>query len=123
MNIKQTLAATVVLSRAARTGPVMAGLAENVQTVRDFYQLLEEKDVARWAHLLAEDAVQDMPYSPSNFIPRVETREAIHKHFSGFPDGTSDVRLEILSIHPSTDEKIVLAEIDGMIEFKGVEKP
>ena len=47
------------------------------QTVTDFLTALEDKDMDRFAELWAEDAVQDMPFSPANFPERVEGKKCI----------------------------------------------
>ncbi|PSL21708.1 nuclear transport factor 2 family protein [Shimia abyssi] len=123
MNRSTLAAAAIAASTIVSGGAVAADQAANIQTIKDFYQFLENKDVPSFAELLADEAVQDMPYAPSNFMNRVETREGIHELFAGFPDATNHVRFDILAIYPTNDANVVLAEIDGMIDFKGAEKP
>ncbi len=57
----------------------------NEQTLRDFLRLLAEKNLESWIELWTEDAVQEMPFSPSGFPLQLEGREAIRKHYSNLP--------------------------------------
>ena len=52
------------------------------QAVIDFLTSLEDKDMDRFADLWAEDAVQDMPFSPEGFPKRVAGKANLIKHYS-----------------------------------------
>lgn len=50
------------------------------QIIKDFLRLLEEKNIDDWIKLWADDSVQEMPYSPSNFPSQIDGT-AIYRHY------------------------------------------
>ncbi|NER05983.1 MAG: hypothetical protein F6K17_27035, partial [Okeania sp. SIO3C4] len=55
------------------------------QAVIHFLTSLEEKDMDKLASVWAEDAVQDMPFSPDNFPKRVIGKANLIKHYADWP--------------------------------------
>ena len=100
-----------------------AAEAANIGAVEALYAHLEDKDVPAFLALFAEDAVQDMPYAPPGFPKRVEGVAGIAELFAGFPDATESASFSILSIAPAGDPNRLVAEIDGVIAFKGAAEP
>ena len=88
--------------------------------VRQFLEGLEAKDMERVNSVWAEDAVQEMPYAPRGvgFPKRVEGREALIRHYAGWPgnardpDYTSELRFL-----PSADADLVIAEFRGVTQI------
>lgn len=87
------------------------------QVIQDFLRLLEEKDIDAWIKLRADDGVQEMPYSPSNFPCRIEGKAAIYRHYQGLPNAYSRMTFPDLTIYPMLDPNWLLAEYRGEIDI------
>ncbi|MBD2259326.1 nuclear transport factor 2 family protein [Pseudanabaena sp. FACHB-2040] len=88
------------------------------QAVRNFLTSLENKDMEAFAQVWAEDAVQDMPYSPEGFPRRVEGRENLIRHYAGWPEtsGQANFTRELV-FYPMQDPTMVFAEWHGVVEI------
>lgn len=95
----------------------------NEQIVRDFLRLLSEKNMAAWIELWTEDAVQEMPFSPSGFPTKVEGREALRKHYSNLPKAYGRMVFPDLVIHSMLDPNWVIAEYRGEIDVLATGRP
>ncbi len=86
--------------------------------VRDFLGSLETKDMDRFAELWAEDAVQDMPFSPEGFPKRVSGREHLIAHYAAWPEvsGEADFTSQ-LKFYPTRDPQVVFAEWRGDVKI------
>ena len=69
------------IERAKEHPPAYILRQKTEQTVRRFLESLETKDMTLFATLWANDAVQDMPYSPEGFPDRVNGNENITTSF------------------------------------------
>ncbi len=87
-----------------------------------FLDLLSAKDMTAWNDLWAEDAVQEMPYSPAGFPRRIEGKAALVRHYSNLPASTGLMVFVDRVIHPLVDQNIVLAEYRGEIEIRATGK-
>ena len=87
------------------------------ETVRKFLESLEAKDMAAFAELWGEDAVQEMPYAPENFPKRVSGRENLLKHYAQWPQtaGQADFTSKLV-FYPMDDPEVVFAEFQGQVE-------
>ncbi len=92
------------------------------QIIKDFLRLLEEKDIDAWIKLWADDGVQEMPYSPSNFPSRIEGKTAIYRHYQGLPHAYSRMTFPDLTIYPMLDPSWLLAEYRGEIDIAATGK-
>ena len=91
--------------------------ARNVANANAFLDLLTAKDMDAWAELWAENAVQDMPFSPAGFPARVEGRAALIEHYSSLPDATGRMVFVDRNVRPMLDPNVVLLEYRGEIEI------
>ncbi|HEY9736225.1 MAG TPA: nuclear transport factor 2 family protein [Trichocoleus sp.] len=88
------------------------------QAVRTFLTSLENKDMDAFAEVWAEDAVQDMPYSPEGFPRRVEGRENLIRHYAGWPENSGQANFtNELVFYPMQDPTMVFAEWRGVVEI------
>jgi ketosteroid isomerase-like protein len=89
------------------------------QTIRTFLTSLEEKDMTKFASVWADDAVQDMPYSPEGFPKRVEGKANLVKHYADWPanSGRANFTSELV-FYPTSDPQTVLVEYHGNCEIK-----
>ena len=88
------------------------------QTVIDFLTALEDKDMDKFAELWAEDAVQDMPFSPEGFPKRVEGKNALIQHYAAWPEISGLANFtDNLVFYPMQDATMVFAEWRGDVEI------
>ena len=87
------------------------------QAVRDFLISLEEKDMEKFASLWAEDAMQDMPFSPEGFPKRVNGRAEVIALYANWPQtsGKADFTSQLV-FYPMQDPQKVFAEWRGEVD-------
>jgi len=89
------------------------------QAVMNFLTGLEDKDMDRVNAVWAEDAVQEMPYAPEGFPRRVAGREALIRHYAGWPANSGRARFtEGIVFHPTLDPSVVFVEYHGVSEIR-----
>ncbi|NEQ42553.1 MAG: hypothetical protein F6K00_02905 [Leptolyngbya sp. SIOISBB] len=112
-------ALVTLASERAATAPV--GYLQQQQTeqgVRDFLTSLETKDMDAFATVWAEDAVQDMPFSPAGFPKRVEGRENLIQHYAAWPEISGNANFtDELVFYPMADPTMVFAEWRGVVDI------
>jgi len=88
------------------------------KAVKDFLNSLEEKDMAKFASVWAEDAVQHMPYAPEGFPGRVHGKENLIKHYTAWPEnsGKADFTSQLV-FYPMQDPEMVFAEFKGDVDI------
>ena len=88
------------------------------QAVIDFLTSLEDKDMDKFASVWAEDAVQDMPFSPDGFPKRVEGKANLIKHYAAWPETSGKANFtDELVFYPMQDGNMVFAEWRGEVEI------
>jgi ketosteroid isomerase-like protein len=88
------------------------------QAVIDFLTSLEDKDMEKLASVWAEDAVQDMPFSPDGFPKRVEGKANLIKHYAAWPETSGKANFtEHLVFYPMQDSTMVFAEWRGDVNI------
>lgn len=98
--------------------PMGASAMTSQDTVRAFLGALEEKDMAAFAEVWADDGVQDMPFSPEGFPKRVEGKENIIAHYAAWPEISGDAAFtDDLVFYPMADAEWVFAEYRGRVEI------
>lgn len=90
---------------------------QTANVVRAFLGSLEEKDMETLASLWADDAVQDMPYSPEGHPRRVVGRESLVDLYSAWPanSGSADFTSQLV-FYPMQDPETVFVEFKGDVE-------
>ncbi len=78
---------------------------------------LEEKDMETFASVWADDAVQDMPFSPPGHPKRVVGKQAILDMYAGWPanSGKADFTSELV-FYPMQDPEIIFVEYKGSVD-------
>ena len=88
------------------------------QAVIDFLTSLEEKDMDKFASVWAEDAVQDMPFSPDGFPKRVEGKANLIQHYAAWPETSGQANFtDELVFYPMQDSTMIYAEWRGNVEI------
>ena len=87
---------------------------QTAAAVRAFLTSLEEKDMEKLASVWADDAVQDMPYSPEGHPKRVAGKENLMALYAGWPEnaGAADFTSQLV-LYPMQDPETVFAEFKG----------
>jgi ketosteroid isomerase-like protein len=105
-------------TEAAKADPVSyIKRQQTKQVVRDFLTSLEEKDMQKFANVWADDAVQDMPYSPEGFPKRVEGKANLIKHYGAWPEISGKANFtKALIMHSMQDPELVYVEYKGEVD-------
>ncbi len=105
------------MERAASDPPSYIVRQRTADTVRQFLKSLEEKDMQSLAAVWADDAVQDMPFSPEGHPKRVAGKAAIVDLYAAWPDvaGDADFTSELV-FYPMQDPEMVFAEFKGRVD-------
>ena len=102
---------------AAANPPSYITRQRTTEAVRTFLTSLEEKDMAKFASVWAEDAVQDMPYSPQGHPKRVVGKDALVDLYSGWPENSGDADFTSrLVYYPMQDPETIFVEFKGDVE-------
>jgi ketosteroid isomerase-like protein len=105
------------VERAAQNPASYILRQQTVQTVHDFLDALEEKDMIKFANVWAEDAVQDMPYSPQGFPKRVSGKANLLEHYSAWPEISGDANFtDHLVVYPLQVPDMVFVEYRGAVQ-------
>ncbi len=103
---------------ASRRPPAYVVRQQTEKAVAAFLAALETHDMDHFATLWADDAVQDMPFSPAGFPKRVVGKEALIAHYAGWPDNSrgADFTSELV-FYPMIDPEMVFASFRGRAEI------
>ncbi|MCO7223198.1 nuclear transport factor 2 family protein [Pleionea sp. CnH1-48] len=88
------------------------------QAVLDFLHSLENKDMNRFAKVWAEDAIQEMPYSPKGFPKRVVGKANLIKHYKDWPknSGEADFTTKLV-FYPMQNPEMIFVEFAGDVDI------
>jgi ketosteroid isomerase-like protein len=105
-------------SERAAMMPTSGQQQQTEQAVRAFLTSLETKDMEAFAAVWADDAVQDMPFSPEGFPKRVAGRENLVQHYAAWPEisGSANFTDELV-FYPMLDPTMVFAEWRGVVDI------
>ncbi len=72
----------------------------------------------KFASVWAEDAVQDMPFSPAGFPKRVSGKENLIAHYSAWPEnsGAADFTSQLV-FYPMQDPEMIFAEFKWAVDI------
>ena len=88
------------------------------EAVVNFLTALETKDMESFAGVWADDAIQDMPYSPEGFPKRVVGKENLIKHYADWPKNSGDADFTSkLIFYPMIDPEMVFVEFKGDVDI------
>ncbi|MEO6090165.1 MAG: nuclear transport factor 2 family protein [Umezawaea sp.] len=75
------------------------GTERHVDTMRHYFELLENKDIDGWLDLWAEDGVQFIPYATGNLPDAVRGKAELGKLYREIIHSYSRLRYTALEIH------------------------
>lgn len=103
---------------AARNPPFYVLRQQTRQAVQQFLTALEKKDMQAFADVWAEDAVQDMPFSPAGFPKRVVGKANLEELYAAWPDVSSNADFTSnLVFYPMQDPRTVFVEYTGRVDI------
>jgi uncharacterized protein len=93
----------------------MTGRNENEKTVLGFYQTLMKRDMAAFADLWADDAVQEMPFAVgvAGLEPAWRGKKAILTRYNKSIPGRRDHVFHIDRLHQTIDPDVIIVEARG----------
>ena len=105
------------MENASANPPSYVVRQQTMAAVRTFLTSLEEKDMEKFASVWADDAVQDMPYSPEGHPKRVAGKDNLLAMYAGWPDnaGAADFTSQLV-FYPMLDPETIFAEFKGNVE-------
>ncbi|MDC7218206.1 MAG: nuclear transport factor 2 family protein, partial [Spirochaetales bacterium] len=88
------------------------------QAVIDFLTALEEKDMEKFNSLWAEDAVQDMPFTPDQSIRRTSGKNNIIAVYKDWPQTAGKAEyLSTLVMYPMQNPEVIYVEFEGDVDI------
>ena len=83
---------------------------KNMSTVRDFFELMHQKNLAKWSNLWDENGFIYIPYPVSNFPDTIKSKKTISEGFQKLFAGFKSFNYQITEIYPSLDPDIIVVE-------------
>ncbi|MEO1201520.1 MAG: nuclear transport factor 2 family protein [Pseudomonadota bacterium] len=91
---------------------------QTIDAVKTMLRSLETKDMQAFAAVWADDAVQDMPYSPEGHPKRVVGKRQIVDMYSNWPENSGQADFtSSLVFYPMQDPQTVFVEFSGDVEI------
>ncbi|MEM8891071.1 MAG: nuclear transport factor 2 family protein [Bacteroidota bacterium] len=91
----------------------------NTETVRKFFRLLEEENIAAFIELFAEDGQQINPYASGLFPDGAKGKEALRTYWEPVPGNFEGMQFPIQELLATEDPKIIFVRYEGKIKLKG----
>jgi len=80
---------------------------------KDFFRLLEERDMSNWIDLWAEDGIIRLPYATGMFPEEIVGKKAIYDDWKGITDVFDSVSFPIHEIIVDEENRTVVVRVDG----------
>jgi ketosteroid isomerase-like protein len=90
----------------------------NIETVRTFFRLLEQRKIKEFSELFAENGKQINPYHSGLFTAEITGQKAIYEIWKKMSDPFSEISFPIDEIMPFEDPNKVAAKLVGKLKFK-----
>ena len=91
----------------------------NKESVRQFFRLLEEENMAAFIELFAEDGQQINPYASGLFPEGAKGKEALRKYWKPVPGNFDGMQFPIQELLATEDPSIIFVRYQGKIKLKG----
>ncbi|MFW9890527.1 MAG: nuclear transport factor 2 family protein [Candidatus Thorarchaeota archaeon] len=91
----------------------------NIETIRRFVRLLEQRRFDEFAELFSEDAEWIHPYNTGLFPPKTVGRNDIRDAIANSASNFDDIRFPIEEILPLEDSRRILMKHTGKLEISG----
>ena len=117
--VAMTMTPTWQTGNPALISDALAGGASDPESVaRRFLDELGNLDVDAALACFADDAVQEMPYSPPGFPTELDGIEAIRRQYGGLPDAYETMSFTVTASYPMADPEWVALEYEGAIALR-----
>lgn len=106
------------MENANTNPPAYVKRLQTKRVVKDMLSALESKDMDKFAGVWADDAVQDMPYSPEGFPKRVNGKSAIIDLYAKWPEtsGKTDFTSQLI-LYSMVDPETIFVEFKGNVDI------
>ncbi|MFS8097942.1 nuclear transport factor 2 family protein [Lentzea alba] len=81
----------------------------NLETLREYFRLLGERDLDGWIRLWAPDCVLRLPYTAGDLPARLDGAAAVQEFYQRVIDGFSSVTFTLIEFSPLQDPDKVFA--------------
>lgn len=85
----------------------------NIQNVKNFLRLLEEKDINKWMELWAEVGINYYPYHSGMFPEKMIGKQEIYNNWKGVPEMFDSLRFPIHEIYADQTGNIITIRFDS----------
>ncbi|OJJ23985.1 hypothetical protein BKI52_04715 [marine bacterium AO1-C] len=91
---------------------------KNKATVRKFFELLEQENIAAFVDLFAENGQQINPYASGLFPEGAKGKAALKAYWEPVPGNFAGMKFPIHEIYATEDPNIVFVKYSGKIKLK-----
>lgn len=119
-----SVAVTILFVALFATPSAMSGETKmkreaNAETVKLFFQLLEEEKIEEFANLFAENGKHINPYHSDLFPAEIAGRSNIYDFWKGVPGNFDGMAFPIEKVMPFEDPSMIAVKLQGKINLKG----
>lgn len=90
-----------------------------IQKTKDFFRLLEQKDIDNWIELWSEDCINHQPYGMGMFPEKVVGKKLLYEKFKPIPNNFKSICFPIQEIIVDEGKRTVVARSKGNLVLKG----
>jgi ketosteroid isomerase-like protein len=90
----------------------------NIETVRRFINLIEEKNIPEMLKLFADDGVQYNYFQDGMLPPEIRGKRALQEFWNPIPDRFSELHFPIEAIYPMADPLKLIVKYRGQTKLK-----
>lgn len=90
-----------------------------IQVVKNFFRLLEEKNIPALIDLWADDGINSYPYSSGMSPEKVVGKQAIYEIWKGVPEGFEQLSFPIQDIYVDVTKQVAIVRCDSHNILKG----
>lgn len=91
---------------------------QNKQSVRRFFELLEQENIEAFVALFAENGKQINPYASNLFPEGAEGHEALLNYWKPVPENFDGMEFPIEDLFATEDPSVVFVKYTGKIKLK-----
>lgn len=98
------------MSETTQASAIDTTRENNIASIKQFFELLHEKNAIEWGNLWDENGFIYIPYPVANFPDTIRTRKTILEGFEKLLAGFKSFDYNIKSIYPSLDPNVIVIE-------------
>jgi ketosteroid isomerase-like protein len=91
---------------------------QNIRTVKQFINLVENRDIPSFIDLFSDDGMQFNYFQANMLPPEIKGKEALRKFWMPIPDRFSQMRFSIEAIYPMLNPELIAIKYRGYTKLK-----